>query len=1121
MSDRPPPVDQPARDRLRRDFDSTLFVEAGAGTGKTTALVGRIVAMVADGRLEMERLAAITFTELAAAELRGRIRRDVFAESLNNPSVEAQERCRRAAAEVDLASIGTIHSFCGALLRSYPIEARLPPTFRVLDDIQTRVHVEERVRELFDQIGAEPLDGPRITVLRRAMRMGLELENLADLARILGDSLDALSDASRERPTRVDAVAVAHEVGADLRALEDEIRYCKVGVDDLVGAIQRCQGYARRLSAVRDESIAVELLDRYYVKNATRGQKGNWSSRPDGRNACDVVKETFKSKKDACEQAVKDLRANAMIDVLEMLRPWLLDEAERRRRDGTATFGDLLLWARDLVRDSAEVRQQARHHWDRVFVDEFQDTDPLQAELLWRLCASEDTDGPWEQASLTPGKMFLVGDPKQSIYRFRRADIALFDRLYRAAGDDERVELTQNFRSLPEVLRWVNAHHGALMTEIEGVQPAYAPLRPLDLAHPEGPCGVSTIGDEIDANAGARRDVEAAAIAHVVRTAIDEGWPVRDGAITRPAELDDVCVLLPTRALLRALEDAFEREGLPLRVEGGALLLETQEVRDLLNCLQAIDNPTDQVALVAALRSPAYACTDPDLLAWHEAGGTLDYLAEQSADVPSVATAFASLRAFHEARLTRSAAATIDVFVHDRMLAIAAFDRPRPRDALRRFRYVINQARSLASAGRESLRAVITWFDGLATATTREPDAPTPELDDRAVRVMTVHAAKGLEFPIVVAAGLDQRPPSQRASAAVIVGRDAADASLDVMCGKLKTPGWEAAAEHEKKMDEAQRLRLLYVATTRARDHLILSLTRRQHKKSKGGHDKTHAEQIVQLLDAGDPTLTRALDRPGDGGSWQRPTRAQPPPLSPMSPEEDADRERAWIAERADLASRLARVRRVTPTALDTSENGRTSASGLPEPEMIIDEAQERPVPDVAPVGQAVAVAIGAAVHDVLEAVDPGGATLDALVDAAAERRGIPDHREDVRDLVTGARMMVSQRQPRNQWREVPFALSLDGTLIEGRIDLVIEDDGGRLIVIDFKTDRVAPMEVRDHARRYRPQVGLYALAVEDMIGRPIHEVRLLFPAPRQAVTFPDVPALIEEARAAIAAIPG
>jgi ATP-dependent helicase/nuclease subunit A len=578
-----------------------------------------------------------------------------------------------------------------------------------------------------------------------------------------------------------------------------------------------------------------------------------------------------------------------------------------------------------------------------------------------------------------------------------------------------------------------------------------------------------------------------------------------------------------TRTNVRALEDALEDYGIPYRVEGGSLVLDTPEVRDLLSCLRAVDDPSDQVALVAALRSPAYACSDEDLLAWVDGGGRLSYEPSDTEGSGPVAVALDSLRAFHQARFNRSVAATIESFIQDRMLAIGAFGQRRPREALRRLRYVVARAREMASVGRPTLRAFLDWLDDLQRAEFRDLESPIPDADDDAVRLMTMHGAKGLEFPIVFLTGLGAEARSGGRGVQVIADRE--DGCLEVGYGSFQTPGFGAALDREKRHGEAESVRLLYVAATRARDHLILGV---DHAKAT-----TPAARILELLENADPSLCEALsvdhvEKPAQIHSRVRERDA----IDPLAHQTD---EEMWIESRRLMVRSLANDAVTTPTDLVRLANGIGAADGATRrprsgrfdqsDELLFDDEVAGIEPDDPDAEPEPAVPdrarrIGRAVHAALVATsgEPGGAHRAAVTMSRAY--GVPDDSAEVELLVRAVLSCSAYRyaiaSPRH-WHEVPVGVDADGVLLEGRIDLVWERPDGTLGIIDVKTDRIAPEEALSRSHKYRPQIGAYALALEQATHQRVSCVQVVFAAlGGLAIELEDVVGLMDETRGLI-----
>ncbi|HEY1295134.1 MAG TPA: UvrD-helicase domain-containing protein, partial [Chloroflexota bacterium] len=729
--------------------------------------------------------------------------------------------------------------------------------FSMLDEIQQEATFDDAFRAwLYDEV-PRPEEPERRRAVQRVMALGMSPDQLRGLAWRLQDYRDLLSpDTAWPAPAAGDPLEAARACGAQLLGVCAASDEALDPGDPLVNELRRLQPLAERLASVASEDDAMRLLRQCDPKRV--GRAHNW---PPGR--CATIKTGLKDCSQTVAAILEEQRAAALAELLEHLRDFTLACAERRRHNGEANFHDLLTWARDLLRDHADVRGRAQARFDRLFVDEFQDTDPLQVEIAWLLASdpaqADETD--WTRLRLVPGKLFVVGDPKQSIYRFRRADIGIYQQVYdRLDTDSDRVVLSQSFRSPEPLVDWFNHHFARDMPYVHRTQPAYTPLDPRPragvVAPTESDFGVRYFGGRID-GAGERWQAEAQAVARMVGGVVQggNGWRVSDRGTntTRTARFSDVCVLIPSRTNLRRLERAFQQLAVPYRVESGWLVLQTQEVRDLVACLRAIDDPSDQVALVAALRSPAYGCSDVELLHWVDVGGRFDYERPGRAPEGRVKESLVSLSDFHNDRLNHSPAELTELFIRQRMLAVGAFGTPQPRDGIRRLRYVVAQARVLASSGQTTLRQLCDWLETRQREQYYDIESAVPDSDEDAVRFMTVHGSKGLEFPIVVLTGLSVAT-NRAGPRAVDLVPNYATGVLEVRCGEFATVGY--ARDTEQAMYEAEQKRLLYVATTRARDHLVLSLF--------CGKDDSHAVRIRQLLDERPDLATEVVLASGD-----------------------------------------------------------------------------------------------------------------------------------------------------------------------------------------------------------------------------------------------------------------
>ena len=1167
------PQDEDVRRRVRESLDETLFVEAGAGTGKTTSLVDRVTRLVSTGTATMDRIAAITFTEAAAAELRDRVRERLEI-GAGDPELSAEERarCGHGIAGLDQASVLTLHGFATSLLQEKPLEAGLPPSFEVMDTISGDLAFEEAWEIWIDAALEDPDLRP---TLAAAFSLGLRIPHLRDVALKFHENYDLLEGAAFDDPPGPQLSPVEPLVEAS----EELERLCQFSQkregDLLFSHTLRLLGEVSRLAPLDPQSpVVYRLMDRLTI-STTRGRQGDWDADPvSGENGARVLKELLGNLRDETVDRLEMAKRAALMPLLRELRNFVLEYAGERKRQGRAGFQDLLVWARDLVRDNLEIRDHFRGKFSHLLIDEAQDTDPIQAEIAMFLAEDvlpgtppEQRPRSWLEVAPEKGKLFVVGDPKQSIYRFRRADVAQMQRLQERMNGDT-LYLVQNFRSQRPILEWVNHVFERWMQEGEQ-QAEYVPALPRWEAATQDAAGprVWRIGGIREGRADDVRQEEAEYITRLLHAMTSRPWQVLDQEATadageevyRPAQLSDICILMPRRTGIRTLELALDDAGVAYRLEGASLIFATQEVRDLVNCLRAIDDPSDQVALVAALRSPAFACSDVNLLEFSQKGGRFDYLASppdgesQKDGAGPVERALESLRGYHQDRYWGSVAGLIDRFIRDRLLMEAALGHPRTREQWRRYRFLVEQARAFAEAGGDSLRGFLEWVERQTTEGARVTETPVPETDEAAVRIMTVHGAKGLEFPIVVLIGLGSG--GARRQECVLFDRSqglaevAAGASgsgnLD---NRFRTEGYERLEELENRMSGDEAVRLLYVAATRARDHLAVSLYRTHRGQNRLG------DKIEALLAEDDHLWEAAPEdlRPPPPSAQQPEALSEEPDYSPRAREEWlAGRERVFLEQgrpRSVAATGLAKavpgdgsgipepVNRAARSALEiidqdpqtgVGETGRVAAdaAGIPHlagevAELLQDLVGEKEEPED---GEAWkrgrgATSLGRAVHAALQTVDlRTGQGLNEASRAQATAEGIPERWEEVAGLVQAAlesEVVRTAVASQGFWREAPVAIPVGGGVLEGFIDLLYQGEDG-LVLVDYKTDAVSSEEAEETAQRYRLQAGSYALAVERATGERVSQVILLFLRPKKAVPIRDIAALAEEAEAA------
>jgi ATP-dependent exoDNAse (exonuclease V) beta subunit len=1085
--------DDAARLTIRTDLTRTLFVEAGAGTGKTAALVGRIVALVRAG-IPMRAIAAITFTEKAAAELRYRVRAELEQHA-------GDESCARALDDLDGAAICTLHAFAQRLLTEFPVEAGLPPRIEVRDEIASAVAFDARWERFVDQL----LDAPQYQgAVVLGLAAGVRFKQLRAVAEAFAanwDLLDRVPDAPELPEVEIDGWI------AELEGLCKERDQC-VDVDDrLVGRLDELDEYAARLRGARDTADRIELLRRekpsFRVGNV--GRKTSWR--------CDIndVRDRIIALAEKRKAVLLDVSNAVIRHYAVALAAFTRDDVATRRAAGELEFHDLLVLARMLLRDPVHgpaARARLARRYERILIDEFQDTDPIQVDLAVLLASSDPDAGarPWNETPTEPGRLFFVGDPKQSIYRFRRADIGTFLRA-RDTVTDTPLLLTRNFRTTASVLGWINHVFDELIRPVPESQPEYHALEATRGDAPTGPA-VTMFGGEPhddDPDADSLREREAADVVGAIRAAVAEKWDVRDGDGWRPAKLGDICILLPARTSLGFLETALDAAGIPYRAETSSLVYGSREVRDLLAVLRAIDDPTDALALVCALRSALFGCGDDDLFTFRiDHGGRFDLTRPLPDGLPAdhpVAEAMSYLAALHHERSWLAPSELLERIVEDRHVLELGAASGRFRDIARRIRFVVDQARSFWEATSGTLREYLAWAIRQGTEGARVVETVLPETDDDAVRIMTVHGAKGLEFPIVIVSGMTTRAAARRGGVQVLFPPDGR-CEIRLASG-IQTDQFELHLPVDEEMNFHEKLRLLYVACTRAMDHLVVSAHRKARNLGDDPSMWTHAELLWNAAQGHAFSTTLA---PAPAGRSAAERAVAPPP----------DRA-AWAAAR-DRAFAHGRQRRFVAA---TTLARRADAASEPDPGLAKDGRDlELPPWNKGRYG----TAIGRAVHAVLQTIDlVTGAGLDDAAAAQAAAEGVLGQEATIAALARAALRSptVQRASTRPHWRETYVAVPVEGLTLEGYVDLVVRDERG-LVVVDYKTDAVG--DEADLARRmdhYRIQGAAYALATGDAVGEPVVACVFVFLDPNGAreitIEGADLEAAVSSVRALVA----
>ncbi|MGH3130238.1 MAG: UvrD-helicase domain-containing protein [Gaiellaceae bacterium] len=1035
MSTRPPNPEQQAA----IDATGLVFVSAGAGTGKTAVLVERFAQAVCDAGVDVDSILVITYTERAAGELRGRIRARLV-------ELDRTDLARA----LDGAWISTIHGFCLRLLKSHPFAAGLDPRFRVLDESQGRVLRSEAFEAALTSFcaGAEP---ERLQLLATYTARGLR--------RMLVGVYETLRSAGRELVLELGEHPGLEERLAELR----EAARC-LAEDGAAGEASRAQG-ARALDLLERRTTAELLLDLGDLRG--RGERAA----------------TYEEARRAVEQAALDELAARDRELLqELLTGFAQAYGTAKERESALDFEDLQLGARDLLRDHPEIRQQEAWRFRAIMVDEFQDTNRLQCELIDLLAEGGE------------GELFFVGDEFQSIYGFRHADVAVFrERRAQAPG---LLALSRNYRSRPEVLAVVNHlfqsdfgdEFQPLAASGEFPDPVFG--TPVELL----------VTDKVSyADTGVHwRRAEARHVAARVKELVETG----------AAAPGEIVLLFAAGTDAEWYEEELRQQGLPTHRATGRGYFGQQQVVDLLAYLRLLHNRYDDEALVTVLASPLVGVSNDALALLRRAAPKRPLFTGLERGLPPGLDARDGrlCRAFLQ-RFDRLAALAPGLSLerlceqivaeHDYDLAVLA-----QWDGRRRYanvRKLARLARSYEELRGPDVEGFVRFVREQEAVGARELEAVAEEEGADAVRLLTIHAAKGLEFKVVVVAdaGRDRAAPASDEILALPDGRfgfRVADPATGLRRG---ASGYEEVKEAGRREAEAERRRLYYVAMTRAIDRLIVSGSIDRARDADAGTpigwvlrqlgapeledgdgpvelEREGARLLIRLdrhrpEPAAEPTPEEAVE-PGQLSLF---AAGEPRPLPPPAP--------ALPPLEALPAPPLHRVRRLSYSALSLFERCSYRYYAERVVGMRPADASGR-VP-----GQTglAATEIGDAVHMLLEHVDLAAPAVPDRTDLArAVRARYPAASDEELERIESfaASYCESELAARiaalpGAAPERPFAFEHDGVLLHGRLD-VLHRDGPRAIVLDYKTNSLAegaPEEIVE--ADYRLQRLVYALA--------------------------------------------
>jgi len=1129
--------DRAARQRIRTSLGESLLVEASAGTGKTTELIARIVAVLASGATTIDHIVAVTFTNKAAGELKLRLRQELDSARDTAGTEVERKNIEDALEHLEEASIGTIHSFCAQILRERPVEAVVDPAFEELSEQQSSRIYERAFRSWIQRKLSEGAPALRRALVRLAARGSGESGPPMDQLKYAAWKLIEWRDHPAPwRQVAFDRDSEVDRLVEDVKLIGEAAALCAKPFDNLVKSLRPAQAVVtwiqRSEAATRGRDY--DTLESFLIK--LLGDLKKDTKKGSGFFAQSVPREQVVAARGQLIANLETFQAAADADLAAALRTEMWDLVVRydelKRRAGKLDFVDLLILARDLVRGNAEVRRYLQQRFTHVFIDEFQDTDPLQAEILLLLTSDDPAQSDWHSVVPKPGKLFVVGDPKQSVYKFRRADVVLYRGIRDAleARGVGVVQLTTSFRALRPIQECVNAaFHAEMQDDAEAGQAAYTPLHGDTPAIENQPCIIALpvprpYGNQRVSKIAIDECLPATIIGFVEWLVRESGWKVRDPEDPErllPVSERHICLLFRRftnygRDVTRDYVKDLEAREIPHLLVGSKSFHSREEIETLRAALTAIEWPDDELSVFAALKGSLFAIGDSTLLRYRHQCGRLhpfNPLADGENLEPefrSVGDALRLLADLHRQRNRRPIADTVNSLLEATRAHAGFALRPAGHQVLANIYRVSDLARGFELSGGISFRGFVEELEAQSEKADSS-EAPVLEEGAEGVRLMTVHAAKGLEFPIVILADMNANLAAGDPDRYV-------DAKLHLCATRLlRCAPWELR-EHdaqERLRERAEGMRVAYVAATRARDLLVVPAVGDEERdgwlaplnkaiypardRYRGATPARGCPEFgdSSVIDRPFHTREELSVRPGmhvpQQGQYSvvwwdpRKLKLHAPANLGLRQEEilTADASeiesssmsayKAWVAQRERVAA-MAQAKQ-----FDVFAASETSSS----PKDFEVEVSIESIEKIA--GRPTGARFGTLVHTILRdaALDADDAALASL--AAVHGRLLGATPEEIEHATKAGAAALSQpllekvRRATRVHREYPIMLKLDeARVLEGVIDLVFESDGAWNIV-DFKTDA----DLASNRAHYKRQLQWYSLAISRLNKMP------------------------------------
>lgn len=1079
------------------EFEHNLLVSAGAGTGKTSVLTEKFLRLLKERRAEMGEIVAITFTNKAAAEMRQRIRQGI--QHLLNEAGETGEAdyWKDQLRKVENARICTFHSFCLGLLKEHPLEAGIPPSSQIISDGEELLYLNQAISEVLSSLYRDDTFGHEAfaRLLAEYGWNGLlySCRSVYQTIRESGKSFDEVIQLTSDH-LRQNSEQINPGMSGLIRLIEDFLR----------------DSSSQKLTP-RSSEILADFRQIWPEIKTCLTENSSWNeiimalnriSKALPKNLPNVIKEAVIEIRDLVDRLIEinvDKEALQRLPLFaEILKRMDQSYHQLKLDAGLIDFTDQQLLTRNMLRDNPDLGERLRHSIRYILVDEFQDTNSLQLEIIRQLVGEDYQGGRW----------MAVGDVKQSIYRFRGAEAELIVRLRRQfeAGSGEIVPLSANYRSSPSVIQYINTLSERLFV---GEDFTYEPLEPTQTD--EG----ARVEFLLDGSGDIA--VQAKMVAGRIKQLLETSRHT-----TQPLTYKDIVLLFRTSAPMNVFQMAFQEADIPYYMAGGSNFYGRQEIIDQMNLLRLVDQAYDGVALVGLLKSPYVGLGEAEILQLGR-GQTLVESFYSSSDLSGLAPD-------QQERVRRFKETILYLQNHREIMKISELI----RFALEKLNYqelcwtftdasqrlanidkLLIKADEFSAKGFYSTTGFLTYIKELQGVDALENDAPTKAEDNDVVRMMTIHRSKGLEFPVVILVDLDRRFRIGRNQALIF--------HKDFGLGYKLMPGldetvepsvWKHIKEQDKREEISELKRLLYVALTRAKRHLILAGSGCNQAKGDTLETANNWMKWFQIIHPF-PENADSIDFGGISVQFIRelpeskPASAEPHLLDEVYAHKTSDLTAdatIEVAATQDLFVKKPITLKVTGVIAYKECPRRffyRYLQGIPE-------SGDRQVFEGEREGGTLRAEVGTFIHQAARLKN--SAWPETLWQRFIQVHRI-DHPDNFKAEVAGLWHNFSTSEyihPSQCWDEVPFLLKIAPRIrVEGRFDRLFVDRDGSLVLVDYKTHRINAGEAEKVAQPYFWQLRLYALAIRELWGRLPDRAELYFIDPNRKVPVSlDQPAL-------------